>query len=329
MSPHAFACPTCGSENIKYLERSLFNSGTLRFDICGECNLAFMNPAPTQTWYDRLYSGEFWEEKSKRQSGSAVELNTKMWRKSLQRASKLGRFLERAGFTPANGGRILEVGSAYGIIVSDLARRFECQAIGVEPSHSARAFSEQFVEVSHAAESMAGLAEWDGNGTVDMMVFSHVLENIVDLGATFSTIRRILKPGGRVLIETPNIYFPRSTHIYHPYSFCRASLGALLMRHGFKIEHAETSGTPSSVMSPKYLTILARMGELDRNAIVPRGHRLARQGMWLGRIWYAIASRFPLRFFDKILSARKYAVNGTAEKRLIALEAAVLDAGKE
>jgi hypothetical protein len=51
--------------------------------------------------------------------------------------------------------------------------------------------------------------------------------------------------------------------------------------------------------------------------------------MWLGRIWYAIASRFPLRFFDKILSARKYAVNGTAEKRLVALEAAVLDAGKE
>ncbi len=242
MAPRTAVCPTCGSGSLKALDRARYHDSTLRFDICGDCNLVFMNPHPAQAWYDRLYSGEFWEVKSLRQSGSTVNRNLSMWQKSLKRSKKLARFLERGGFAPPKGGRILEVGSAYGLIVSDLASRFECQANGVEPNHAARAFSEHFVDVSPAAENMAALADWDGCGSIDMMIFSHVLENIIDLDATFATIRRVLKPGGRLLIDTPNIYFPRTTHIYHPYSFCEVSLRTLLNKHGFKIEHCETSG---------------------------------------------------------------------------------------
>ena len=100
MTPLTAVCPTCGSGSLKAFDRARYHDSSLRFDICGDCNLVFMNPHPTLAWYDRLNSGEFWEVKSLRQSGSTVNRNLSMWQISLKRSKKLARFLERDGFAP-------------------------------------------------------------------------------------------------------------------------------------------------------------------------------------------------------------------------------------
>ncbi|MEE9159986.1 MAG: class I SAM-dependent methyltransferase [Gammaproteobacteria bacterium] len=321
MADRRYDCPVCHCPILKTHSRVPYLDVSLQFDFCINCNLVFMNPHPTQAWYDRLYGDEFWEVKSQLKSGSTVDLNINAWRKSLKRSQKLAGFLERSGHTPPIGDHLLEVGSAYGLIVSDLARRFKCSASGVEPNHKARAFSDKYTDVSSVAESMAGLADWDGSGTVDMMVFSHVLENIVDLNATFATIRQVLNPNGHLLIETPNIYLPRATHIYHPYCFCKTSLHALLAAHRFEIEHIETSGAPRTVMSPQYITVLARPIKTDKKQKLRYSHLFPEDEMRLGHIWFAIAARHPLKLIDALISRRRYELDQAAEDRLAALKA--------
>ena len=135
------ACPTCVGRDLVAFATADFNGTTLSYWRCRSCDLVFMNPVPGAPWYRRLYAEEFWETKSLKQSQSAVNRNTKQWRKALLRAEKYIDCLEKAGFEPAPGGRLLEVGCAYGLIVRTLADRWKGLATGVEPSHAAREFA--------------------------------------------------------------------------------------------------------------------------------------------------------------------------------------------
>lgn len=317
-------CPVCSSNRRKSFTRVHYLKKWISYDICGECNLVYMNPHPHQGWYDQLYSQEFWEVKSQRQSGSAVHRNVNMWKKAYRRAEKFSDFLSATGVRIPAGGRVLEIGTGYGLIVAEIARHFDCQAFGVEPSHSARAFSSVHVGVQSAAESMQDLADWPGIGSVDLVIFSHVLENVVDLDDTLETLRRMLKPDGLILIETPNIYFPRSTHIYHPYCFCYRSLSRLLFKHGFEVVRGQVTGRPSTVLSPKYLTVLGR--KTDKNSLIfetAPTSMLAKLRMQLGFLWYALTARFPLNRLDGIISVRRYQLKQTSTETLEALEASV------
>jgi len=82
-------------------------------------------------------------------------------------------------------------------------------------------------------------------------------------------------------------------------------------------------------MSPQYLSILATMVEPEAAARPPRGTALARERIWLGHIWFAIAARFPLNYIDGLISSRLYKLDRQAEDRLAVLETAVNKAENE
>ena len=322
-------CPVCQGSRSSFFRRTYYLRKPISFDICLDCNLVYMNPHPSQNWYDQLYQNEFWEVKSHRQSGSSVHRNVKMWMKAYGRVDKYIDFLVNNDVQIPMGGRILEIGSAYGLIVSEMAQRFKCQAFGVEPNHAARAFATDYAGLESVAENMKGLAKWSGTNSVDLVIFSHVLENVVDLDDTFQTLCRMLKPGSLILIETPNIYFPRGTHIYHPYCFCSRSLSRLLARYGFEVVRGQVTGRPSTVLSPKYLTILGR--KTDKPSLILEDSStpiLAKLRMQLGFFWYSLAARLPLKGLDKIISARYYRLNPSLRQALRELEVSVKQAGK-
>jgi SAM-dependent methyltransferase len=111
--------------------------------------------------------------------------------------------------------------------------------------------------MSMVAESAADLDKWQPGAPVDLAIFSHVLENIIDPRSTLAAVHRKLKPGGLLLIETPNIDWVPSMSIYHPYCFSVAALRLLLEQSGFRIKQVRRSGRPSSIIVPRYLTVLA------------------------------------------------------------------------
>ena len=68
----------------------------------------------------------------------------------------------------------------------------------------------------------------------------------------------VISPHGLLLVETPNIHFLKSAHIFHPFCYSKRSLAALLERHGFAPAAVAPDGPVKSIFSSGFFTLAAR-----------------------------------------------------------------------
>jgi len=96
---------------------------------------------------------------------------------------------------------VLDVGCGNGSLLRYLAARTDWELRGVEPNDAARA-----VCLEAGVRADAGFLEDQGyeDGRFDAVTLTHVLEHVDSPSALLREIRRILKPGGLLLLEVPN-----------------------------------------------------------------------------------------------------------------------------
>lgn len=249
-------CPSCGG-GYMHFDTHPFEDKLLHYSRCLKCSLVFMNPVPDQEWYNDFYANIFWEQKGHSSSKS----NRNKIAKQARWAKKLSLFLHNYLPTVNNIDRVLEVGCGYGLIVRLLADEFGAKPYGVEPSVSLATIAEQKTGVPMVATNMDSLSLQETAYQYDLIINSHVLENIVDLKKVLETYHNLLSPDGFLLIDTPNLFFQKSLGIVHPYVFCERSLQQLLMNCGFTIEATKKSGWGKSVVLPRHLTVLAKSAD--------------------------------------------------------------------
>jgi SAM-dependent methyltransferase len=111
-----------------------------------------------------------------------------------------GRYIDFPSFRP--GGLLLEIGCAKGERMAML-RGLGWKVRGVEISPEAcRLARDQYgLEVFCGELEEAGLPD----ASVDAVLMSHLIEHVHDPIATLREVRRILRPGGVVVMETPNV----------------------------------------------------------------------------------------------------------------------------
>ena len=96
-------------------------------------------------------------------------------------------------------GRLVEVGSSLGFLLATF-QQDGWDVMGVEPDlHASRYARKRGIETINATLETAGLPD----SSVDAVVMLHVIEHVPDPVGTLREIRRILKPGGHLLLETP------------------------------------------------------------------------------------------------------------------------------
>ena len=309
-------CPVCGGVDAIFYVELVFRSTPIPYQRCRDCDLVFMNPVPNQAWYDRLYGQAFWETKSTQAGPETMQARQTQLIKQLQRAQKLCAVLDRAGRRPAPGARILEIGCAFGLIVSTIAERYQAAPFGVEPSELAASFAETLGGVEIIAPTIEQLSESEPDQPMDMIMFSHVMENVVDLSVVFRTLERWLAPNGIVLMETPNSTVKDSTHIYHPYCFSRMSLRHLFDRNGYEIISLDASGRPSSAIVPRYLTLVAIQRTEAADAEPPSlGDAKSSWKRRFGHGWRRTVNHTPLVHFDRALTKLLYAPDAAVKQR--------------
>jgi 2-polyprenyl-3-methyl-5-hydroxy-6-metoxy-1,4-benzoquinol methylase len=99
-------------------------------------------------------------------------------------------------------GRLLEIGCARGEFLELAADAgFEAQGIEPDPATSAVARDRRRLRVCTGTLSDAAIE----SESFDLVVLFHVLEHLDSPRRTIAEIHRVLKPGGFVIIETPNI----------------------------------------------------------------------------------------------------------------------------
>ncbi|MDR2515939.1 MAG: class I SAM-dependent methyltransferase, partial [Spirochaetaceae bacterium] len=157
---------------------------------------------------------------------------------------------------------VLDVGCATGALLLRLRDR-GWRVTGVEISPSAEyARGERLLDV----RSLPLEENHFPGESFDLILASHLIEHLNDPGSFVREARRLLRPGGRFLVTTPNIagfqarLFGgrwRSAIFDHLYLFSIRTLKAMLSGAGFAIEGVYTWGGIAAGAAPSWLKRIA------------------------------------------------------------------------
>lgn len=226
-------CPLCG-----HRERSLWHCGLRdetfrvaagRWDLwrCSSCHCAYLDPRPSEATVLDAYGCYYTHEPPKTQASGASNVPGG-WRDRLAngycrarfgaprrpasswgvwvfralpiRRSALDREFRHLPRLPAQGGRLLDVGCGNGTFLG-VAAACGWHVTGLEPDPMAAA---QAAGCGHEVQ-VAGLDALDDlEAQYDVITMSHVIEHLHDPARALVQCHRLLRPGGRLWLETPN-----------------------------------------------------------------------------------------------------------------------------
>ena len=256
------ACNLCGSQNTQPLiegcDRSSGRKETYSVVRCAECGLAYLNPRPDAQELPSYYQVEYYQ-------GTLRDAHWALEREDARGIRKVGIDLMLGRRTPpfVEGGRLLDVGCSEGsYLVAMRARGWEVH--GVEMDAEAVRFAREHYGLDVRTGQAEGLLAGFPDNHFDVVTLWHVLEHFSDPVRILADIGRILKPGGRLMIEVPNfqgfsrlvfrtywapLELPR--HLYH---FTPRTLAAMLAKTGY--QGVEVRGAPAAVAATASLQLL-------------------------------------------------------------------------
>ncbi len=242
-------CPACSEDRAL----PLFEKQGFSIVRCQSCGLMYVNPRPMPEQIAALYSSVYFRSGEFDYSGvQHLEHREVKLANAELRLKLLGQYCSK--------GCLLDIGCGGGFFVQAAGRR-GWSSMGLEPSPRAarRAAREQQVRVIAGRLEEAPVLP----GRFDVVTMFDVLEHVFCPRTFLLEARKLLGPGGLVLIETPNMAgcVPRLLSHRHPWVrppehltyFTPSTLCLLLERAGYRLEglrrHAKKALTLDYVLS--------------------------------------------------------------------------------
>ncbi len=228
------ACPVCHGSSSFYTERNGVAKGgketaAYRAYQCAACELLFISPTPA----DALIVGQYEKEEEAEHTRQGSLLGRRI------RYRARARKLRARGL----GGSVLEIGCGQGdFLLAARAAGFS-EVVGVEPNGPVAKFARArgFEVRSELFDPKAF-----GDRRFDVIATFQVLEHVVDPVEFVRSAATLLKPGGRLVLETPGVDHPRAVKAgrdwryiippWHLNLFGAKSLEALYQRAGLTME---------------------------------------------------------------------------------------------
>ena len=182
------ACPVCGSEWA--YSRFAVAGVRSRLVDCIECGVGRLYPAPSAEAIGQFYPPSYYGVTG----AKFVPIVEGLVRFV---AARHVRSLSRG--IPA-GGRMLDVGCGRGVLLKSLADRgFEVHGFEISETAAAGADPRADIRIGNSLEDVGY-----PNAFFDQVILWHVFEHLPNPVEVLDEIRRILKPGGRLVIAVPN-----------------------------------------------------------------------------------------------------------------------------
>jgi 2-polyprenyl-3-methyl-5-hydroxy-6-metoxy-1,4-benzoquinol methylase len=175
---------------------------------CSQCLTSFIDPMSNlKEEYDVIYGGK----ESKRDAGYRYYYYVAKGVKNLKNPFKVlidytaiywgvDKALQEGGI--AKGAKILEVGSGLGYFTHALNEEgFHCE--GLEYSETAVSFANSFFGKHYTQGTIEEYAK-KNPGKYDAVIATEVIEHVEDPVSFIGAFLEVLKPGGKIIITTPN-----------------------------------------------------------------------------------------------------------------------------
>ena len=231
-------CNLCGADDtgLIYAERDrwLGLPGSFRLVCCRRCGLAYLNPRPAPEDMAFYYPATYAPHR-------AVPGDETSLLSYLNHTCRYGKRTAVIRSARPEGGRLLDVGCATGGFLHLVGLSGSWEICGVEPN----------ADAAHYARDRFGLDVVEGtlrdalfsDAYFDVVTMWEVIEHLHDPRSTLLEIHRVLKPGGMLVISTPNLsswgaaffgrYWMGLDVPRHLYVFSPRTLRQLLRRTGF------------------------------------------------------------------------------------------------
>ena len=252
-------CPICKSAETKtFLKCKDFTVSKEEFAIaqCEKCGFRFTNPRPSESEIGRYYQSEEYISHSNTSKGIVNSLYQKVRRYTLRQKLKLVNSLSAKG-------AILDIGCGTGEFLHT-CKSDGWKTTGIEPDPKARKFATENYGLDVREESE--LPKLPAH-SYELITMWHVLEHVHRLNERVEDLKRLIKPGGAIIIAVPNCS-SRDAQAYgsewaaydvprHLYHFTPKDIELLFANHGMKVEEVLPMKFDSyyvSMLSEKYRT---------------------------------------------------------------------------
>jgi 2-polyprenyl-3-methyl-5-hydroxy-6-metoxy-1,4-benzoquinol methylase len=119
-------------------------------------------------------------------------------------ASRLQNSRHRAILDLVEGGRVLDVGCEIGVLAKAIAPR-AASVLAIDMRPEAIAIARRFFAARNLEYRTCDFSQLDpGELSFDCVIFLETIEHVEDPVATLGRIRRLLCPGGTLVLSTPN-----------------------------------------------------------------------------------------------------------------------------
>lgn len=208
-------CNLCGDDH----NYPLFSLKSFQVVQCHKCGLVYVNPQPTFEELVEHYRHEFYDQEKEITQSSYGKGSKEIFADIIRRCKTL-----------LPKGNVLDVGCGYGFFLKALEEAEGYQTYGVEPSKSACDY----------ANSKLGLSVTQGtlesvnlpSEHFHIATLNNVVEHFSDPLSNLRLVRKVLLPGGYILIACPNLNFAKPLlWLYHRYklSLAHTAMGKLAL----------------------------------------------------------------------------------------------------
>jgi len=223
-------CEACGGEHF---ETGFY--GTL--SRCRRCGHVFY-PKKPDAEAEEVYTEDYFLHDEYCDYASQADTLGKNFRHYLKRMARYG----------AKGGKLFEVGCAYGFFLREAARAFDVAGIDVTPE----AIEHAHVKLGLAAHR-GDFTQFQTEPSWDAVCLWDTIEHLFEPAAYVQKAHAILRPGGTLFLTTGDIgsllarLQGRRWRMIHPpthlHYFTTGSMRRLLERSGFEVLGIEKVGT--------------------------------------------------------------------------------------